>query len=232
MKLLSWNVSQFSNNITYVNLFEQLVDEHKPDIIALQEYPSNTYFEPKLPDYTRSKTMLKTHADFVVTFVKSAKCLIIDEQVMENSLILAVFMDDTPHIIINGHLPPFKENHSERRNMMLNIHGKLQDMGYPMIWIGDSNMRQNEVAYIVKLTGYNDAYMQVCPTNKTKKFTWDGYENMFHGKNEFKFRCRFDICLYNNHIKCTSFDLVKGMMQKKSKQPAYISDHYGILVGF
>ena len=117
----------------------------------------------------------------------------------------------------------------EMRKMQMEKVIEAHSKGARLVVAGDMNVRQREVAALIRCGKADLAELQL----PKGVFTWNGFKNKYHGPDAFAFRCNFDRVF----VSCgsgedagggdgTSLFGNKPIVHGNSK--FYLSDHFGI----
>ena len=138
--------------------------------------------------------------------------------------------------LLNTHLESTKDHAEERTKQLEQCLGLVtrRPPGSTVIFGGDLNMRDAELASIGGLPqGVKDVWEEM-GSRKEVKYTWDLQRNSnLEWPGKWKPRCRFDR-VYVRQSEARSVRTVKfGLvgLQKVEGTQAYPSDHWGIRVG-
>jgi endonuclease/exonuclease/phosphatase family metal-dependent hydrolase len=180
------------------------VEAHAPDIICLQECPSERF---TLPDY-KQWSAVRTHCGFTSIYTRA-------------DVIARPLDAPFPAIVIDGvayvsvHLAPSKRNAARRCEQ---IHDLLDVVEGACVIVGDWNLRNSEVSSFER--------MGLREEGQSVRITWDSRENHFHGESAFQFACKFDRA-FSRGWSATS---TMRCGDQSYAPHAYISDHWGMLL--
>jgi endonuclease/exonuclease/phosphatase family metal-dependent hydrolase len=180
------------------------VDSHSPDIICLQECPTERF---PIRGYIQWCSR-RTHCGFTTIYSRSDV----------NAWPLAASF---PSITVDGvayvsvHLAPSKRNATRRREQ---IHDLLEEIEGACVIVGDWNLRNSEVRSIEK--------MGLREEGQSVRVTWDSCENHFHGESAFQFACKFDRAFSRGW----SGSSATRCGDQSYAPHAYISDHWGMVL--
>lgn len=244
LKIVSYNISsaqpsalahpQFrSDNAPRLIRKECLRDN--PDVIALQETAFPGQGSQIFAQYTSLGTRVALHTNEYIDL------LIRRESFSEYSTIplkdlpavaAVLTFQGTKVAVASVHLPHTKEAAPRRKQLCQLVMQSIVAQGVDdIILIGDFNMRKDEDLSTEQLAGggWLDAWKEVTNSDKSKMFTWNGRENLYHGPDNFKFTARFDRCYARgDNLRLQEFNLIGN--QPVGVAGDYLSDHYGLFV--
>ena len=244
----SWSI----NVVTEAIVKEVL--RYDPDIIALQEYPTGDPAKllQTFPSYQIMGSTL-SHADHVVLLVKkgiSARPVLLSTAFdFEIPVVLAELNYKQRKLLVGSvHLAPFESGSVERQMQVEAIlkYAKTKDESIPVIFAGDTNMREREDDVMENDLGLLDVW-KLSGSPRESKFTWDtvdhtaadndgdvkGSFNRYYGQATRQYTARYDrIYLCSSHsghletVNVNSFQLIAN--QPLTNAYHFLSDHFGM----
>lgn len=207
-----------------------------PDVICLQESPSRDWAAMKFSNYTFVGSRA-SHAGYTSLLVKKDYNV---EPVNLHSSIPGVMgritFDTRKHqlFVASVHLEPFKQSASRRRNQ---VQGLLNAAcSSPLVWTGDTNMRDHEDDFMEEILGLTDIWKSA-GSNLRTKYSWDtvdhqndggGYFNEYYGSLTRQYRQRYNrIYVHGAETTAHSFKLFANSPIGDSKKH-FLSDHFGV----
>ncbi|KAL7537238.1 hypothetical protein ACHAXR_007682 [Thalassiosira sp. AJA248-18] len=250
LTLVSWNVSFAQSSFVAPDialrtheaprlLRDECLQSH-PDIIALQESPSESWGETVFPEYVSIGTQLASHVqeghiDLLVRreLAPNARRISLEHPAFPLPSVAAAITlpNGTQIAVCSNHFPHKAEGATIRELMCEAIMVLISETASNCICIGDFNMREKEdkVAEALAGGGWVDAWKGGGGSSKKLKFTWNSRENTYH-ENGFPFVARFDRAyVRGNELTVRRFDLI-GNQPVEGKKGDYLSDHFGIAV--
>eukprot|EP00804_Cyclotella_cryptica_P024835 CCRYP_001771-RA/>CCRYP_001771-RA protein AED:0.26 eAED:0.26 QI:0/-1/0/1/-1/1/1/0/371 len=247
LTIVSWNISSANPSLAAPDPRSRLDQAPRlirdeclgrtPDVIALQETASsgqgNYIFEPL---YVSIGTRVALHTnEYIDLLIKKETFPEYSPISLERGLpavaALLTFRG-TKIAVASIHLPHTKEAAPLRQRLCEAIMKCIVAQGVDdIILIGDFNMRKDEDRAIEQLAGggWIDVWKELTNSDKSKMFTWNGRENMYHGPASFRFTARFDRCYARgDKLRLQKFDLIGNRPVKGIGD--YLSDHYGLFV--
>ena len=233
---------------------DEILKNQTPDIIALQESPSESWASSIFgPEYISLGTTVAAHVQngYIDLLVKQELLLANNTNrritlyhpalPLPSVAALLTLANGTTIAVCSIHLPHTAEGATSRELMceaimqIISQHNGTTTTN--CILIGDFNMRNKEDTTIENLVGGNwiDVWKQNTTGNNedaTKKFTWNSRINKFH-RDGYAFTCRFDRCyVRGSELIARSFDLIGNTPVSGAAGDAgdYLSDHFGIVV--
>ncbi len=233
-------------------LIREEILQSKPDIIALQDtlyplygndhYSSSGYVSMgSQTAWSATKKNVSLDGTYIDLLVKrelanDAQRITFETFQMQElpaSAAIIALPNRTRIAVASLHLPRMKEAAPLRKRLCSAIMEQLASQQCEGVIIaGNFNMRKFEDKGTEQLCGgdWVDAWKAVTGSNYRKEFTWDGRENLYHGRASFQFYCRFDRCyVKGDKLRLRCFDLI-GKHPVNGKEGDYLSDHYGIVV--
>ena len=217
-----------------------------PDIIALQESPSDAWGSGIFRNYVSVGTTLATHVNGNIDLLVRRELAQFSERIDLNptqsndpfmmsmgsrlpGVAASISIPNGPRFAVcSVHLPHTAEGASTREMMCRSIMTCLAGHHENIIVMGDFNMRQKEDKKIEGLVGGWTDIWKGAGEIKAKKFTWDSRQNGYHGSEAFEFCARFDrIYIRGSDLGARSFDLFANE-PLNGNEADYISDHFGI----
>ncbi|EJK58532.1 hypothetical protein THAOC_21328 [Thalassiosira oceanica] len=221
-----------SRRVTQTGLIRDAVLRCNPDVIALQESPSDAWGSGTFRNYVSIGTTLATHVDGHIDLLLRRELAQFSKRIDLSRLpgvAASISIPNGPKFAVcSVHLPHTAEGASMREMMCRSIMTCLAGRHENSIVMGDFNMRQKEDKKIEDLIGGWTDVWKSAGESKAKKFTWDSRTNRYHGSEAFEFCARFDrIYLRGSDLSARSFDLFANK-PLDGNGADYISDHYGI----
>lgn len=252
LSVVSWNISsaqpsQLAPNIALRSqrapgLIRDECIRSLPDVIALQEtsHPNQgtDMFGTGSTGYSYVSigTQVAHHtAEYVDLLVKRelySQCQTINLQNLPAVAATINLPNGTRIAVASLHLPHTSQAAPERKRMCEAImKGIVSQVGNNIILLGDFNMRKAEDKPTEGLVGggWMDAWKVVTNSDKSRNFTWNSHDNLYHGPDNFQFTCRFDRCYARGaKLALREFQLI-GNNTVEGKGD-YLSDHFGLAV--
>ena len=217
-----------------------------PDVIALQESPSDAWGSSIFRHYVSVGTTLATHVNGNIDLLIRRELAQFSRRIDLNSarsndpfmmsvgsrlpgVAASISIPNGPTFAVcSVHLPHTAEGATMRELMCRSIMTCLAGHNDNIIVMGDFNMRQKEDKKIEGLIGGWTDVWKGAGESKAKKFTWDSRTNRYHGSEAFEFCARFDrIYLRGSDLSARSFNLFANE-PLNGNEADYLSDHYGI----
>lgn len=241
---VTWNIDGLDqhNLKKRTKAVAKILEQEAADIVFLQEVIPETfsYLESKLPGYQCVAGSQENY--FVATLLRRGRVYLDSSTVhqfpgtrMYRHLLSVSAHCGSVHLELhNSHLESTKEHGEERMGQLKHCLTKVSSAATPsaVIFAGDLNMRDAELASVGGLPrGVGDVWQQ-CGARKEAQWTWDMQRNSNLQANFGKFRpkCRFDrIYLRDSQpasVRASQFGLVG--LQKITGTQSFPSDHWGL----
>ena len=199
--------------------FREIVLEHSPDIVLLQELPRMV---PFVETHGMIRANPESHSGNLATLAKH-QLMLADPavQVVPGCAILSTFGNLT---IANVHLAPGpgKQSEGQRLEQLAQI---VESSPTPdVLIVGDTNTRVGEIETIEKA-----GFVSERPPNPT----WDSNANPFNGSTDDKendssaFRAYFTRWFASPNVIVTDVEVIKKPVEFDGKR-FHLSDHYGL----
>ena len=235
MKLLTWNISgeDLPANLpwgldleTKWDLIRQILVDKSPDIVAVQEIPMVELIHVYAHQLNLIPVQaIKTHAGITAICIPDAWKEDIVNIIKTESIIGCKIQRGKDVWAVGAmHLMPTKGMGQIRQMQLKNFIDLVGDRIDHIILMGDSNMRIKETAIFEEL--FIDDAFKLVGNPKHANWTWNSKENPYH-ENGFGFTARFDKILLRG-FQVDHFELIGNQPLEESKEPSYLSDHYGI----
>jgi endonuclease/exonuclease/phosphatase family metal-dependent hydrolase len=246
LNIVSWNISSAEPSQAAPNradrfqnashlIRDEVLRHDNPHVIALQETASPTHGSEIFWGYISTGTRMALHTREYIDLMIRRDAFATYERIAFPDLpaVGALLMYHGAKLaIVAVHLPHTKEAAPLRKQLCQSIvqHIESRDVD-DIILIGDFNMRKDEDKSVEQMAGgLTDAWKEAANSDKSKMFTWNGRENLYHGPDNFQFTARFDRCyIRGDNIRLRRFELVGN--RTVEREGDYLSDHYGMYVG-
>jgi len=243
--MVSWNIDGLdqTNLKRRTRAVVKTLKDEAVDIVFLQEVVLETfsYLEAKLPEY--ECIAAKEENYFVATLLRKGRVYMDKSKVVDfpGSTMYRHFLAVQAHCgnvkmdLLNTHLESTKDHAEERMKQLEKCLGVV-DRRPPdsnVIFGGDLNMRDKELASIGGLPGGVKDVWEEMGRRKEVEYTWDMQRNHnLEWPGKWKPRCRFDRVYLRQSVdkmvKVVKFGLVG--LEKVEGCQAFPSDHWGVKV--
>lgn len=232
------------------NQLQVLIEEllrTDPDVLCLQECPDARCMEEKFPAYSRIQSR-PSHAGFTTILVKLSlelKPIAGPNLPYDTPAAIATLVhraDDSDHkedrpvlAIASVHLKPFERGSFGRLQQIEDLVSASTDLGVPLIFAGDTNMRDTEDSSAEERFQLKDAWKEAGQEEITQ-YTWDtidhrpsgGTFNQYYGSSTRQYQRRYDrIYVHGTNLSVKSFNLLANQPIGESRDH-FLSDHFGI----
>ncbi|NXR08240.1 TYDP2 phosphodiesterase, partial [Semnornis frantzii] len=243
--LLTWNI----DGLDVGNLIERArgvcayVTLYNPDVVFLQEVvpPHLGLLQKRLGNYTIIPGNVDAY--FTAIMLRKSRVKLLKHEIvpfpttsmMRNLLVVHVSVSGMELCLMTSHLESTKTHSKERVKQLQIVLKRMQEEpeSTTVIFGGDTNLRDSEVARLGKLPGNIVDIWELLGKPEHCRYTWDTTSNS-NLNAAYKFKTRFDR-LYlrpaaeGGCIRPQSMDLV-GL--EKLDCGRFPSDHWGLLCGF
>ncbi|XP_054020390.1 tyrosyl-DNA phosphodiesterase 2-like [Dryobates pubescens] len=243
--LLTWNI----DGLDVGNLIERArgvcsyVSLYSPDVVFLQEVvpPHLGLLQKRLSNYTIIPGNVFGY--FTAIMLKKSRVKLLKHEIipfpttsmMRNLLVVHVSVSGIELCLMTSHLESTKPHSKERVKQLQIALKKMQEESESttVIFGGDTNLRDSEVARLGKLPGNIVDIWELLGKPEHCRYTWDTQSNS-NLNAAYKFKMRFDRLFLRpaaegGCIKPQSMDLV-GL--EKLDCGRFPSDHWGLLCNF
>jgi len=219
-------------------LLDQLLGSD-PDILCIQECPQSDCMEQAFPHLTRIMSK-PSHMGYTSLFVKKNFTLtpVAGPRIsIHTPAVIATFLyQDHPVLAIASvHLKPFKTGSVLREQQVKELISAADDEGIPLLFAGDTNMRDSEDSTMEKTFDLKDIWREA-GAEANSQYTWDtidhrregGAFNQYYGSSTRQYQRRYDrIYVHGANVSVTTFELLANRPIGSSKDH-FLSDHFGI----
>ena len=207
MNILSWNIFMNPELIEKRTLdICNIIKKEDPDVICLQEVVPQTYniIKKELPTYYLAYNHIyinnsssRTYGEMIMSKFEFTETSF--QKLDSKQGRVVTWATTNGYTVGTGHLESYQENELTRQNQM----NMIMDKKGPWIWIGDSNMKNDE-------------------TTSVSEILPDSVENTYFG-------CRFGSYTYEARYDRAYNNGYNADWKKTLKYPT-LSDHDGIMV--
>ena len=237
IRILSWNIAECQpshdappDDFDCEAAILQQIVSHDAHVLCLQECPSTSWQPPSLLHSYALVGGAPSHCGVTQLWIHNS--LFHQRMVSKGPSVAAVVLIGDQSIgVSSSHFAPFKSNAPLRLEQTRDLCQSLSKATPNFIMAGDFNMRKAEDIDIERL-GLQDVF-KVAKSPKSAIFTWNSFENKYHGPRAFGFRCRFDRIYVSYDDSQPELTLMGNEMQVithgSQEYKFYLSDHYGML---
>eukprot|EP00088_Acartia_fossae_P000344 TRINITY_DN10134_c0_g1_i1.p1 TRINITY_DN10134_c0_g1~~TRINITY_DN10134_c0_g1_i1.p1 ORF type:complete len:349 (+),score=103.23 TRINITY_DN10134_c0_g1_i1:50-1096(+) len=246
LTMISWNIDglDLKNIRKRTKGVCKIIEDEKADIVFLQEVIPETldYIQSKLSGYECTRGVDGDY--FVATLLRwgrvykdSSKIVSFPGTMMGRHILhVKAHCGQVKFDLLNTHLESTAE-HAEQRILQLKqsfkIMAESSAAGSNVIFGGDLNLRDKELAACGGLPAGTTDCWEDCGARQLVKYTWDMTRNTnLEWQGKFKPRCRFDRLYLRPSrqfaVSAMHFGLVG--LQKIQGTQSFPSDHWGLMV--
>ncbi|GLI58563.1 hypothetical protein VaNZ11_000310 [Volvox africanus] len=209
------------------NHLRDLVREHRPDLLCLQE--CFTFPSKLIDDYDFHGEAPSHRGSCFIGTLKNAALRVAGPVLAVGPCILLPLClrraaQERRFLATSAHLAPFYEFHPVRARQIAAIVAAAPE-GAPLVLAGDLNMREEENDVGTR-HGLLDAWVEG-GSPVSERWSWNTDVNRYYTEGR-KYKARYDRVLYRG-CRVLSFALV-GNQPCSVDKPHYLSDHFGLYI--